>query len=233
MEEISEVRSSHGRDLIRNARGESADLFAGTWNKVLRDFAKVSSLPGVGSPGETCLRAVAALMAPSLLVPEPVRVRPPWASAPQVSALRDEAKMMLRESGYINNNKMNSACGPVAERLAYAVDLAAYVAEVVGVKVKQPHAANYIGYWEAGQSLEIHLDSMKFSDINILLCVDRESSREGQGSSTVFVTPAGFKSEYCTPGEALIFDGTCLPHGRTPIGDGETVTLINFGFHAL
>ncbi len=52
-------------------------------------------------------------------------------------------------------------------------------------------------------------------------------------SATVLIGPDGYTECELVSGDCLVFDGAFTPHGRTPLGAGESVLLVSFGFRAL
>ncbi|MFD9303247.1 hypothetical protein ACFWCB_11420 [Streptomyces sp. NPDC060048] len=123
--------------------------------------------------------------------------------------------------------------GEAANRIAGQVDLAAVVARSTGLEVDQPHNDVYIAYLEEGQFLDFHVDEFGFGEANLLLCLKHEHlAATPTVSCTVFIDADGYLECDLAPGDCVVFDGALTPHGRTPLGAGESVILVSFGFRA-
>ncbi|MFJ4777413.1 tetratricopeptide repeat protein [Streptomyces sp. NPDC088762] len=150
-----------------------------------------------------------------------------------ISAMAEEAEKALADEGYLHNGKWNAAVGDATNRFASEVDLASVVARSTGLEVQQPHTGVYIGYLEEGQFLDFHVDEFGFGEANLILCLQHERSTAAPtASSTVFITADGYRACDLAPGDCVVFDGALTPHGRTPLGVGERVILVSFGFRA-
>ncbi|MFK0191331.1 tetratricopeptide repeat protein [Kitasatospora sp. NPDC090308] len=152
--------------------------------------------------------------------------------AEPVAAMAAEAEKALFTDGYLHNGKRNAAVGEAANQFATQVDLAALVARFTGLAVEQPHTGVYIGYTE-GQSLDFHLDEAGFGEANLIICLQRtRPTQADKASTTVFISTAGYLECDLGAGSSVVFDGALTPHGRTPLGVGESITLISLGFRA-
>ncbi|MFJ2777007.1 hypothetical protein [Kitasatospora sp. NPDC087315] len=150
-----------------------------------------------------------------------------------IAAMAQEAEEALTANGYLHNGKWNAAVGDAANRFTGQVDLAAVVAESTGLEVEQPHNGVYIAYLEEGQFLDFHVDEFGFGEANLILCLKHERPATAPTvSTTVFIGADGYRACDLAAGECVVFDGAITPHGRTPLGAGERVTLISFGFRA-
>ncbi|MFD0566026.1 tetratricopeptide repeat protein [Kitasatospora saccharophila] len=149
-----------------------------------------------------------------------------------VAAMATEAEKALFSEGYLHNGKRNTAVGEAANHFASQVDLAAIVARATGLEVEQPHTGVYIGYTE-GQSLDFHLDEAGFGEANLIICLQHTRPIDaGRASTTAFISAAGYLECDLAAGSGVVFDGALTPHGRTPLGAGESITLISLGFRA-
>ncbi|AUG78656.1 hypothetical protein CFP65_3879 [Kitasatospora sp. MMS16-BH015] len=149
-----------------------------------------------------------------------------------ITAMAAEAEKALTADGYQHNGKRNAAVGKAANHFAAQVDLAALVAQSTGLDVEQPHTGVYIGYTE-GQSLDFHVDEAGFGEANLIICLARTRPTEAdRASTTVFISAAGYLECDLGAGSGVVFDGALTPHGRTPLGAGESITLISLGFRA-
>ncbi|MFD8979013.1 tetratricopeptide repeat protein [Streptomyces sp. NPDC059564] len=150
-----------------------------------------------------------------------------------VSAMAEEAEKALAANGYLHNGKWNAAVGDAANLFAGQVDLAAVVGRSTGLAVEQPHTGVYIAYLKEGQFLDFHVDEFGFGEANLILCLKHERLTAAPTvSCTVFITADGYLECDLAPGDCVVFDGAFTPHGRTPLGAGERVILVSFGFRA-
>ncbi|MFE6745090.1 tetratricopeptide repeat protein [Kitasatospora purpeofusca] len=149
-----------------------------------------------------------------------------------LAEMAEEAEKAVATDGYLHNGKRNAAVGDAANHFAEQVDLAAVVARSTGMEVEQPHTAVYIGYTE-GQFLDFHLDEPGFGEASLILCLRHERPTGAlRVSATVFINADGYLACALAPGDCVVFDGALTPHGRTPLGPRESVTLVSFGFRA-
>ncbi|MFI1015806.1 hypothetical protein [Streptomyces sp. NPDC020965] len=73
----------------------------------------------------------------------------------------------------------------------------------------------------------------RFGEANVLLCLKHEHlAAIPTVSCTVSIDADGSLACDLTPGDCVVFDGALTPHGRTPLGAGENVILVSFGFRA-
>ncbi|WP_327258200.1 hypothetical protein [Streptomyces sp. NBC_01244] len=150
-----------------------------------------------------------------------------------LAGMAEEAERALAADGYLHNGKWNAAVGEAANRFARQVDLAAVVARSTGLEVEQPHTGVYIAYLEEGQFLDFHVDEFGFGEANLILCLGHERLPTAPTvSCTVFINADGYRECDLAPGDCVVFDGSLTPHGRTPLGAGESVILVSFGFRA-
>ncbi|MEU2835180.1 tetratricopeptide repeat protein [Streptomyces lavendulae] len=150
-----------------------------------------------------------------------------------LAGMAEEAEKALAADGYLHNGKWNAPVGEAANRFAGQVDLAAVVARSAGLEVEQPHNGVYIAYLEGGQFLDFHVDEFGFGEANLILCLKHERLATAPAvSCTVFIDADGYLECALVPGDCVVFDGALTPHGRTPLGAGESVILVSFGFRA-
>ncbi|MFK0252063.1 tetratricopeptide repeat protein [Streptomyces sp. NPDC090445] len=150
-----------------------------------------------------------------------------------ISAMTEETEKALAAEGYLHNGKWNAPVGDAANLFASEVDLAAVVARSAGLEVEQPHTGVYIAYLDEGQFLDFHVDEFGFGEANLILCLKHDRPTTAPtASATVFVNADGYRACELAPGDCLVFDGAHTPHGRTPLGAGERVILVSFGFRA-
>lgn len=163
---------------------------------------------------------------------QPLYLRDQPFAADLVAAMAAEAERALSADGYRHNGKRNAAAGEAANHFTAQVDLAAMVARSTGLEVEQPHTGVYIGY-AAGQFLDFHVDEAGFGDANLIICLRHTRRPEAaRVSTTIFIGATGYLEYDLGMGCGVVFDGALTPHGRTPLGAGESVTLISLGFRA-
>ncbi|AXE23538.1 hypothetical protein C0216_08745 [Streptomyces globosus] len=175
--------------------------------------------------------AVRGLTAQARVQPSHVRDQP--FPADLLTSMTEEAEKAIAADGYLHNGKWNAPVGDAANLFAGQVDLAAAVARASGLEVEQPHTGVYIAYLEEGQFLDFHVDEFGFGEANLILCLKHEHVPVAPTiSATVFIGADGYRACDLAPGDCVVFDGAFTPHGRTPLGPGESVILISFGFRA-
>ncbi|GAA3378778.1 hypothetical protein GCM10020367_59670 [Streptomyces sannanensis] len=163
----------------------------------------------------------------------PVHLRDQPFPAGLIAAMADEAEKAVATDGYLHNGKWNAAVGDAANRFAGQVDLAAVVERATVLEVEQPHTAVYIAYAEEGQFLDFHVDKFGFGEASLILCLKHDRSTTAPTvSTTVFIDANGYLECDLASGGCVVFDGALTPHGRTPLGAGESIILISFGFRA-
>ncbi|MFD6181984.1 hypothetical protein [Streptomyces goshikiensis] len=77
----------------------------------------------------------------------------------------------------------------------------------------------------------MHVDEFGFGEANLILCLKHEHLAATPAvSCTVFIDADGYLECDLAPGDCVVFDGALTPHGRMPLGAGERVILVGFGF---
>ncbi|MFD7827315.1 tetratricopeptide repeat protein [Kitasatospora sp. NPDC059803] len=207
------------------------DQWSGQWTSWLQSNTTARTPDRWAEDFPAVRGAVRALTAHQRVQPRHLRDQP--FPAELISAMAQEAEEALTANGYLHNGKWNAAVGDAANRFVGQVDLAAVVTESTGLEVEQPHNGVYIAYLEEGQFLDFHVDEFGFGEANLILCLKHErSAATPTVSATVFIGADGYRACDLAAGECVVFDGAITPHGRTPLGAGERVTLISFGFRA-
>lgn len=149
-----------------------------------------------------------------------------------VHSLAREAEIHLSKAPSLHNGKWNAPFGDAIYELIDECDLVRVIGEQTGAKVSEPHGGTYIAYLNEGEHLDFHLDHYDFGDINLLLCITHISNDVDQILSSTVTLGADGLTQYCLEsGDALIFDGSFTPHGRTPIKSGEKVILASLAFN--
>ncbi|MFF1341933.1 hypothetical protein ACFVYT_29235 [Streptomyces sp. NPDC058290] len=120
--------------------------------------------------------------------------------------------------------------GPLADRIAVSGELAALVASVVP-KAEATGIASYLFYRDAGQGIIPHIDTDIFS-LNVLMMLEHEIPDGPENPSALYMHyPDGTEERLqLSPGEVVIFLAGTQAHSRTPIREGERVTILTFGF---
>jgi hypothetical protein len=120
--------------------------------------------------------------------------------------------------------------GPIADRLATSPELTALVRSVVP-GAEPTGIASYLFYKDAGQGIIPHIDTDIFS-LNVLLMLAHETPADPVTTSALYMHyPDGTDERFqLTPGEVVIFLAGTQAHSRTPIAEGERVTILTFGF---
>lgn len=116
-----------------------------------------------------------------------------------------------------------------ANKLANSQDLLNIVNEYAGEAVRS-YMTSYIYYDQKGQSSPPHVDNA-FTAITVMLALEHECQNGVLNSSSVSYWPNQKRLDYqLRPSEISIFFGVSALHGRTPVGDNETVTSILLSF---
>lgn len=120
--------------------------------------------------------------------------------------------------------------GPVADELASSPELTALVRSVVP-GAEPTGIASYLFYKDAGQGIIPHIDTDIFS-LNVLMMLAHEKPEDAATTSALYMHyPDGSEERFAlTPGEVVIFLAGTQAHSRTPIAEGERVTILTFGF---
>lgn len=120
--------------------------------------------------------------------------------------------------------------GPVADKVATSPELTALVRSVVP-GAEPTGIASYLFYKDAGQGIIPHIDTDIFS-LNVLMMLAHETPAGADPNSALYMHyPDGSEERFqLTPGEVVIFLAGTQAHSRTPIVEGERVTILTFGF---
>ncbi len=149
-----------------------------------------------------------------------------------LTALQKEA-LELRHSAQPYEEHFLGCGAPLANQLATSSELVDLVTEHAG-PVEPTGVASFLYYDEAGQGIDPHIDTEVFA-LNVLTML-RHEVPEGQATeSTLFMFPPNADPEpvNLTPGETVIFFAGSVAHGRTRIKEGESVSILTFGFKPL
>lgn len=123
--------------------------------------------------------------------------------------------------------------GPVADKVATSAELTALVRSVVP-GAEPTGIASYLFYRDAGQGIIPHIDTDIFS-LNVLLMLAHDipaGATSAELPSALYMHyPDGTDERFqLTPGEVVVFLAGTQAHSRTPIAEGERVTILTFGF---
>jgi hypothetical protein len=199
------------------------------WKDVLRVLMPHCSPPASGSSEETCLQAMSRVLAERRKM-DPIFLRPEWLHDELLGGLvaethEQEAQRTEREAWY------NSQPGPIGRRLGSSVRLMRWMSNKLNMELKPQVNVSIVSYDTGGNHNPMHFDNPDtFGELNLLICLERIRSSEQAGTRTLFVLEDGIKSSDLNAGDAVIFDSAYTLHGRTPLVDGEKVTLMTLGF---
>jgi hypothetical protein len=213
---------------IRSLDDEAADIFAAAYTRGITSIADVRDHANWTSATEQTLKCMADQLTGQSLLPEPIVERPPWASAAVIGSLAKSAAFSASRTGERRGNgqvtaTVAQAVRPLLEKLA----VREYLQDLVNVELSPEVVLSALVYDSPGAYLKLHLDTRSFGDVIALLCLDRDTFTPGaDASATVTVSADTISHTVLTPGECLVMDGPCTPHGRSPLGPDERVTLL-------
>jgi hypothetical protein len=153
--------------------------------------------------------------------------RPSWVGEPLLAALLAEARQRRGMAKRVGQ-QLHSPAGPVASGAARQGQFLKLVASLAG-EVRPSGTANYLYYEEAGAGIQPHTDSAAFQ-LQVLLMLEHQ---HGAARSVLGVFPNGPAHPLglaLDPGELVLFRASELTHGRTPLRENETVTLLGIGY---
>ena len=105
--------------------------------------------------------------------------------------------------------------------------LTRYVARILDRLIKPSYA--YVSAYQGGAILERHVDREQ-CEFTMSLLVERTSGNETDNWPLYLETPTGVVEAMQSPGEAILFRGTTLPHSRPRLGDGQTYMSLLFHY---
>lgn len=88
--------------------------------------------------------------------------------------------------------------------------------------------AMFVHYEESGDRSDPHLDEIDH-EVNIVICV-RHRHLTSISALRVFGKSPNPEIFVLSPGEAVVFDGAFLVHGREPVGLNEAIDILTVGF---
>jgi hypothetical protein len=103
-----------------------------------------------------------------------------------------------------------------------------WVEDFTGKRVREV-SGTYLYYDSRNQYCPIHLDNSLDFEYNCLIAL-RVSAPPHGGSSTLRI----FEKDFCSDialleREAVLFQSSCIPHGRSPLAHGEAIHLLSIG----
>lgn len=201
------------------------------WSEVLATLAPQCRMPERGTPARKALIALEEVLSTRRTI-TPHRITPEWLSANLVEALRREAEAH-RTTPKVRDSWYNGPPGRIAKKLASTTQLKDWISERIGRGVQDAINAVYIYYDDVGHHIPLHIDYPEAFEYNLLICLDRRPSGGPSATTTLVVADGEARSIDLAPGQALLFHSSYTPHGRTPLADGEAITLISLGFSPL
>ncbi|MCA1221813.1 hypothetical protein [Streptomyces sp. 8L] len=157
------------------------------------------------------------------------RGRPAFLTDEVLRSLTDEAVRVGQTAVPFDEHYLGCG-GPVADRLAVSDELAELVTSVVP-KAEATGIASYLFYRDAGQGIIPHIDTDIFS-LNVLMMLEHEIPDGLTQPSALYMHYADGTEQrvQLSPGEVVIFLAGTQAHSRTPIQEGERVSILTFGF---
>jgi hypothetical protein len=157
------------------------------------------------------------------------RGRPEFMTDELLTALREEAGELRRTRALQQNGHLIVVGGESADRFALGDDLRSLVERTSG-SVEPTGVASYLYYDVPGSHLAAHVDTDIFS-INVNLKLAHDNPMSPPSHLYVFHNDGRTREAIDhQPGEMVITYGDSIVHGRTPVADDETVTLLTVGF---
>jgi hypothetical protein len=158
------------------------------------------------------------------------RGRPDFLDDRLLDQLQREARE-LRPSAHRFDEHFLGCGAPIANRFSVSPELTGLVRRHAG-DVRATGVASFLYYDEEGQGIDPHIDTDIFS-LNVLLMLSHMPG--ATGSSCLVLLPPRSEPERLDlqEGEMVIFFAGSVAHGRERVGQGESVTVLTFGFHPL
>jgi hypothetical protein len=161
--------------------------------------------------------------------------RPPGATAELCRELAEEAEARFAAAV----EKPTSWYSDVGElpwsRLLANPAFVAWICGHVGIHPEQLHrsvAMGYLYYRREGNRFAAHIDNPRTHAINCIICLEHVVPDRGAPSVLRVLDPDhGWRDAALAPGEAVLFNADSTVHARTPLGPGESVTLLSIGMN--
>lgn len=153
--------------------------------------------------------------------------RPSFLSNSFLEELKDESRS-LRAKAIRHDEHFLSPGGPVASRLAVSNPLINLVQEHTG-KITPNTIASYLYYDLPGQGICPHIDTDVFS-LNALFVLQHSSIRQAESELFVWDSAGNPQLISMNPGDMVLFYADSVVHTRTPVSEGEQVSILTIGF---
>lgn len=200
------------------------------WNALLQRIARRPGVPGPGSVERECLEIVASHFRPDPALPRPLVLRPPWLTEPLRWLLLEEARRVRHRALELTGQRVAHG-GEAAQHLCRSRSLHRWLAQAGGPPLEERGTSTYIYYEKAGDHCPVHMDLPDGFEVNLLVPLEHVGGAAAGGASATFaVTPDGPRLLPASPGEAVLFHSARTLHGRTELGEGESVTLLSIGY---
>lgn len=155
------------------------------------------------------------------------RARPSWLTDELLAALQAEAVVKRRSAAKVHTQYFG-AIGPVARAYMRSPELSALVREHVP-DATSSDKGNYRYYDYPGCHISPHYDDTDY-EMSTLLMLAHTSPGPRRSALVLFPTGPVPIKVFLEPGELIVFHARGVIHGRTPVGDGETVCNLGVGY---
>ncbi|WP_344922869.1 hypothetical protein [Streptosporangium oxazolinicum] len=108
----------------------------------------------------------------------------------------------------------------------FAVSLRASVPDR---NLSQSVYATYL-YYREGDWVPLHVDDWNIFEFSCLVCLERTRGSSRPTATYFLLGRENLMALDLNVREAVWFHGVHIPHGRTPLSEGESVVLLNLGF---
>lgn len=198
---------------------------------VLVTHATIGLAPDCVIPTNPLLRGAwrCAVETFALLHPSIVERVPPieWMDDRLLTTLRAEVAADLRKA----RRQSARRAGMEGRLLTIDPRLVALASRAARRRLKADYRGSYLLYKNPGDHYWPHTDEPRNSQVTLEICIDRQLP-PGRTSGSAFLAyrPDGSVERYeLDPGDALVFDGRGLVHGREPLRSGERLVLLAIG----
>lgn len=199
------------------------------WNLLLQELAGDGLVPEPGSVREECLRILGTQFATLTRIPEPVLTTPLWLTGQAWQAFLEESRS-VRGRAVQGGRQWMAHGGRISQAVCLSPTLLTWARSATGVPLEPDVRSTYLYYENAGDSSPIHVDRADGYEVHLLIMLEHKVAPGAEPSTTFVVTPDGVSHIRIPDGEALFFQASTTLHGRTPLGEGERVSLLSLGF---
>jgi len=122
--------------------------------------------------------------------------------------------------------------GEVARELARSRALRRIIESHVKEDLRPLGECHYHFYFRTGDHVAPHVDSAQTSYLNCVIVVDHDAGRDGRRHSALntYDERGGRTRVPLDKGEAAALYATATVHARSPVWEGEKVTILSIGF---